>query len=297
MPISTTMEGPLSTDRSAGHSSSLPRREAPRANTMGSWGSEFRFKSSIHRIHINQAERPLIQQNNSPETATAQRELPGGFWEWIYCVPTKMCLLKKRVMLILLKCNVNTYKEEPYRGKTQMGLWDRFLVGEEKGGVGRNFKMGLTFRYEPKVFQKLLTFSQQHWFGHRTKKSHGTGEKKEKNAPEVNRWKQTVKGRKKFDLQRLTYCQANPTWTGIYPQGHSQAGAAITIGKWTGVLACRTNSETTTCSVPEHIAVSSPANMNLFLCFSALHWQPCFIRTWVHSLQWHPAINRTNIFV
>ena len=129
------------------------------------------------------------------------------------------------------------------------------------------------------------------------KKSHGTGEKKEKNAPEVNRWKQTVKGRKKFELQRLTYCLANPTWTGIYPQGHSQAGAAITIGKWTGVLACRTNSETTTCSVPEHIAVSSPANMNLFLCFSALHWQPCFIRTWVHSLQWHPAINRTNIFV
>ena len=43
-----------------------------------------------------------------------------------------------------------------------MGLWDRFLVGEEKGGVGRNFKMGLTFCYEPKGFQKLLTFSQQH---------------------------------------------------------------------------------------------------------------------------------------
>lgn len=106
-----------------------------------------------------------------------------------------------------------------------------------------------------------------------------------------------MKGRKKFDLQRLIYCQANTTRTGIYPQGHSQVGAAITIGKWTGVLACRANPEPTTCSVPEGIAVSSPASMNLFLCFSALHWQPCFIHIWVHSLQWNPATRRTNIFI
>lgn len=44
--------------------------------------------------------------------------------------------------------------------------------GQEGVGGGESWKWALTVHYKPKPFQKLLTFSQPHWSGHRTKKSH-----------------------------------------------------------------------------------------------------------------------------
>ena len=176
---STTMEGPLSTDRLAGHTFSLPRREAPRANTIGSWGSAFGLKSSIPLIHTNQAERPFIQQKSVPETATAQRELPGGFWEWTYCVPNKMCLLKRGQCDVLHKCNVNTCKEEPFRGKAQMGLWGRFLVGEEKGGVGGISKWAFHSVMNQRCFRSCWPFHNSiDSVTGQQKKGHGMKKKK-----------------------------------------------------------------------------------------------------------------------
>lgn len=179
---STTMEGPLSTDRLAGHSFSLPRREAPRANAIGSWGSAFRLKSSIPLIHTNQAERPFIQQESVPETATAQRELPGGFWEWTYCVPNKMCLLKRGQCYVLHKCNVNTCKEEPFRGKAQMGLWGQFLVEEEKGGVGGISKRALHSVMNQRCFRSCWPFHNSIDSVTGQKNSHGMKKKKKKKS-------------------------------------------------------------------------------------------------------------------
>lgn len=77
-----------------------------------------------------------------------------------------------------------------------------------------------------KGVSELLTFSQQHWFGHRTIKPWS-----KKTVTWGSQVKANCERRKKLDLQRLIYCQANTTQTGIYQQGHSQVGTAFTIEK------------------------------------------------------------------
>lgn len=62
-----------------------------------------------------------------------------------------------------LERNVNTCKEESFRGNTDGAPEiDSWWEGKEKGAGGRGeriLKMGLIFHYKPKAFQKLLTFS------------------------------------------------------------------------------------------------------------------------------------------
>lgn len=51
------------------------------------------------------------------------------------------------------------YLEEKHRRGPGIDSW---WEGKEKGGWRGILKMGLTFHYTPKPFQKLLTFSQPH---------------------------------------------------------------------------------------------------------------------------------------
>lgn len=85
-----------------------------------------------------------------------------------------------------------------------------------------------------------------------------------KKSPEGSKLKHMVKGRKKLDLQRLIYCQASTTWTGIYHQGHSQVEAFFTIEK--GVM-CRANPEPTVRSDPVPTVGSTGAKIR---CISSL---------------------------
>lgn len=110
-----------------------------------------------------------------------------------------------------------------------------------------------------------------------------------------------MKGRKKHDLQRLIYCQANTTWTGIYHQGHSQVRTAIATGKQE--LMCRSSPEPTICLNQVTTVVISRAGTNLLSLSSAGSFMGNLSsftpgsQRFARSLHRHPAINRANIFI
>ena len=184
---STTMEGPLSTDKSAGHSFSLPRREAPRANAIGPeaqssdlkslyiWFTQTRLKDHLYSKRVSQKQQ---QHKESYQEVSGNEHTV--FLTGCPCLKEGNVMFYINAMLTPVKKN---HLEEKHRWGSGIDSWWE----KKKEGWGGISKWALHSVMNQRCFRSCWPFHNSIDSVTGQKKKKPWNEKEKKKAPEVNR--------------------------------------------------------------------------------------------------------------